>query len=51
MVGARFFRLEMAAGDESKFNLIRKLSKIKARHFWGQGKKLNNVQNKILEIV
>ena len=47
MVGARFFRLEKAAGDESK---LRKLQK-KCKAFLGGGKKLNNVHNKMLEIV
>ena len=49
MVGARFFRLEKAAGDESK---LRKLQQKNVRYFFGWGgKKLNNVHNKILEIV
>ena len=51
MVGARFFRLEKADGDESNIK-VKKIAKIKkARHFWGEVKKLNNVHNKILEIV
>ena len=48
MVGARFFRLEKAAGDESKLKI---LLKKKCKAFLGGGKKLNNVHNKILEIL